>query len=62
MESGLKTLSPQKPQSKSPWRSPSHQTTPTCSLAAVMDEELAKTLQEEEEHFLRWVCHYMLLC
>ncbi len=54
MESGLKTLSPSpskelgKP--KSPWQMP---TDPyqggTCSLAAVMDEELAKELQSEED-------------
>lgn len=49
MDSGLKTLSPHKPApTKSPWGSPMP-ATPTCSLASVMDEELARSFQAEEE-------------
>ena len=56
MESGLKTLSPSSSspgKAKSPWRLPSEPQQTTCSLAAVMDEELAKKLQSEEEDALR---------
>ncbi len=54
MESGLKTLSPSSPEKlgkpKSPWRLPAGpQQQATCSLATVMDEELAKKLQSEED-------------
>ena len=52
MESGVKTLSPSKEgpvKRKSPWGTPTQAPTP-CSLAAVMDEELAMKLQTEEEH------------
>ena len=53
MDSGVKTLPPPSDISlkkKNPWGRPP-QTTPTtvCSLAAVMDEELARKLQQEEE-------------
>jgi len=51
-----KTLSPSRPEklvkSKNPWgTSPGTQT--SCSLVAVMDEELAKKLQKEEEDATR---------
>ena len=49
---GVKTLSPTKDgpvKRKSPWGTPTQAPTP-CSLAAVMDEELAMKLQHEEEH------------
>lgn len=52
MDSGIKTLSPHKP-TKSPWGSPL-QPVPTCSLSSVMDEELARTLQNEEEELLKY--------
>ena len=39
---------------RSPWGSPQHVPSP-CSLSAVMDEELAKTMQEEEERQLKYV-------
>ena len=56
MESGLKTLSPSSSEKlgkpKSPWRLPAESQQTTCSLAAVMDEELAKKLQSEEEALL----------
>lgn len=48
----VKTLSPTKEgpvKQKSPWGTPNQAPTP-CSLAAVMDEELAMKLQHEEEH------------
>ena len=55
MDSGLKTLSPHKPTpTKSPWGSPMP-ATPTCSLASVMDEELARSFQAEEEKLLKYV-------
>ena len=46
---------------RSPWGSPQHVPTP-CSLSAVMDEELAKTIQEEEERQLKYVylCRFFL--
>lgn len=49
MDSGLETVSPSSEKlvkSKSPWGTPSQ---PTQGLAAVMDEELAKKLQNDEE-------------
>ena len=52
MDSEVKTLSPSKEgpvKRKSPWGTPTQAPTP-CSLAAVMDEELAMKLQHEEEH------------
>ena len=55
MDSGLKALSPHKPAVKSPWGTPALQTTPTCSLATLMDEELARTLQNEEETLSKYV-------
>ena len=59
MESGVKTLNPttavplKKP---NPWGRLSQATPTACSLAAVMDEELAKKLQKEEEERTRCVC------
>ena len=53
MESGLEALPPSSSsklvKSKNPWGTPAVHPQGTCSLAAVMDEELAKTLQSEEE-------------
>lgn len=52
MESGLKTISPSSSEklvkAKSPWGTPV-QPQGSCSLAAVMDEELARKLQSDEE-------------
>lgn len=51
MDSEVKTLSPSKEgpvKRKSPWGAPAQAPTP-CSLAAVMDEELAMKLQHDEE-------------
>lgn len=52
-----KTLSPSSSEglvkSKSPWRTPTQPQGP-CSLAAVMDEELAKKLQADEEDAHRY--------
>lgn len=52
MESGVKTISPSSSEklvkAKSPWGTPVQPQGP-CSLAAVMDEELAKKLQNDEE-------------
>ena len=54
MDSGLRTLSPHKPTAtKSPWGSPMP-AAPTCSLASVMDEELARSFQAEEEKLLKY--------
>ena len=54
----MKTLSPSSTESpvkpKSPWYTPTKTPTP-CSLAAVMDEELARKLQSEEETAYKWV-------
>ena len=50
MDSGVKTLIPSDVpiKKKNPWGRP--QATPTpCSLVAVMDEELARKMQQEEE-------------
>ena len=48
----MKTISPSSSEklvkAKSPWGTPV-QPQASCSLAAVMDEELAKKLQSEEE-------------
>lgn len=56
MDSGLRTLSPHKPTAtKSPWGSPMP-AAPTCSLASVMDEELARSFQAEEEKLLKYSC------
>ena len=55
----MKTLNPttavplKKP---NPWGRLSQATPTACSLAAVMDEELAKKLQKEEEERTRCVC------
>ena len=55
MDSGLRTLSPHKPTAtKSPWGSPMP-AAPTCSLASVMDEELARSFQAEEEKLLKYL-------
>lgn len=51
MEASVKTLAPSEVplKKKNPWGCPP-QTAPTvCSLATVMDEELAKTLQQDDE-------------
>ena len=49
MESGLKTLTPSNSSKRiSPWGTPVQPQVP-CSLTAVMDEELAKKLQTEEQ-------------
>ena len=55
MESSVKTLplsASAAPLKKgNPWGCPPQKTTPTvCSLAAVMDEELAMKLQKDEEN------------
>ena len=55
MKSAVKTLAPSAVplKKKNPWGRPP-QTPPTvCSLAAVMDEELAKKLQQEDEESSR---------
>jgi len=50
MESGVKTLVPSDiPKRKNPWGVPSPIISTPCSLAAVMDEELAKKMQKDEE-------------
>ena len=52
MESSVKTLKPPTaaPLKKTnPWGRPPQATPTVCSLAAVMDEELAKTLEKDEE-------------
>ena len=53
MESSVKTLAPSTAplRKANAWGSPVGSSTPpaVCSLAAVMDEELAKKLQQEEE-------------
>lgn len=62
MDSGVKTLSPSKEgpvKRKSPWGTPIQAPAP-CSLAAVMDEELAMKLQHEEEHAFKWVEQHMI--
>lgn len=53
MESCLKTLTPSNPTTKrtSPWGTPIQPQAP-FSLAAVIDEELAKKLQSDEERVL----------
>ena len=49
MDSSVKTLH-SSPTHKSPWGSPQPvSNVAPCSLAAVMDEELARTLQDKEE-------------
>lgn len=56
MDSSVKTLTPSEiPKRKNPWGlPPAAQAGHTpCSLAAVMDEELAKKLQTEEEEAFR---------
>lgn len=58
MDSGLKTLPPSSPvKPKSPWGVPAEPQQTTCSLATVMDEELARKLQSEEDGLSRWVWH-----
>lgn len=51
MESSVKTLTPSEVplKKKNPWGHPPEITPTVCSLAAVMDEELAKKLQQEDE-------------
>lgn len=56
MESGVKTLVPSDiPKRKNPWGVPSPIISTPCSLAAVMDEELAKKMQKDEEDAFAWV-------
>ena len=51
MQSSVKTLAPSVVplKKKNPWGQPPQAPPTVCSLAAVMDEELAKKLQQEDE-------------
>ena len=56
METGVKTLvPPDNPKRKNPWGVAPTLTSTPCSLAAVMDEQLARELQDEEEDIYKWV-------
>ena len=63
METGVKTLvPPDNPKRKNPWGVAPTLTSTPCSLAAVMDEQLARELQDEEEDIYKWVQEFMLIC
>lgn len=63
METGVKTLVPSdNPKRKNPWGVAPTLTSTPCSLAAVMDEQLARELQDEEEDIYKWVQEFMLIC
>ena len=56
METGVKTLvPPDNPKRKNPWGVAPTLTSTPCSLAAVMDEQLARELQDEEEDIYKWL-------